>query len=171
MAPKASLWTVPILDQPAEDSEVRPYDLPTARALAPRFRGGALYYLSSRGTADGLWRFQQAEAVELRKGVEGAMFEPPAVSRDASRVAVVQLKDRRRRLAILSSDGTGFHGLAESLEIQGTVDWSPDGAWIVAGGIDEAQKPGLFKIAAGGGDPIRLVAGPAANPVWSPDGA
>jgi Tol biopolymer transport system component len=38
------------------------------------------------------------------------------------------------------------------------------------GGRD-AQGPGLFKIPVeGGGGPVRLVAGQAANPVWSPNG-
>ena len=64
--------------------------------------------------------------------------------------------------------------MAPSIEIQGaagqgTADWSPDGKWIVTGGSD-AQGPGLFKIPVDGGAPIRLVAGQAVNPVWSPDG-
>ena len=74
----------------------------------------------------------------------------------------------------MSADGTNSRTLAPSLEIQGaagqgTADWSPDGAWIVTGGRD-AQGPGLFKIPVDGGAPVRLVAGQAVNPVWSPDG-
>ena len=42
--------------------------------------------------------------------------------------------------------------------------------WIVTGGSD-ATGPGLFKIPLEGGSPVRLVAGPALNPVWSPDGS
>src|SRR5262249_50714446 len=49
-------------------------------------------------------------------------------------------------------------------------DWSPDGAWMVAGGKDDVQGPGLFKIPVAGGAPVRLVSGPAADPVWSPSG-
>jgi hypothetical protein len=52
---------------------------------------------------------------------------------------------------------------------QATADWSPDGAWIVTGGRD-AQGKALFKIPVGGGPPVRLVAGQAVNPVWSPKG-
>src|SRR5207344_372406 len=47
------------------------------------------------------------------------------------------------------------------------ADWSPDGSWIVAGGIG-AQGPGLYKIPVDGSNPVQLVSGTAANPVWSP---
>src|SRR5262249_34895177 len=52
---------------------------------------------------------------------------------------------------------------------QGAGCWSPDGKWIVTGGSD-ASSPGLFKIPSQGGPTVRLVAGTALNPVWSPDG-
>ncbi len=47
--PSASLWTVPLLGRLAEERDVRPFPLPAVRALAPRFRGTALFYLSARG--------------------------------------------------------------------------------------------------------------------------
>jgi Tol biopolymer transport system component len=170
--PTSSLWRVPILDRPAEDRDVQPYRVPAARALAPRFGGTSLFYLSARGTAGGLWREQGGEAIEIRKGADGAMFDPPAVSRDGSRVAVVlpAKETRRRRVAIMSADGTGLRGLAESIDVRGGIDSSPDGSWIVTGGSDARGGPGLFKIPVDGGAPVRLVSGPAANPVWSPDG-
>ena len=60
--PSANLGRVPLLDRLAEDSDAEPYPLPTARALAPRFGGTSLFYLSSRGTGDGLWRAQDGQA-------------------------------------------------------------------------------------------------------------
>jgi Tol biopolymer transport system component len=168
--PTVSLWTVPILERPAEDRDVHRHPVTTTRALAPRFGGTSLFFLSARGTADGLWRFQDGQAFEVRKGTDGPLFEPPAVSRDGNRVAVVIGTEGKRRLAIVSSDGTGLRGLAPSIDIDGTADWSPDGAWIVTGGTDDANGPALFKIPVDGGAPVRLVAGQAVNPVWSPDG-
>jgi serine/threonine protein kinase/Tol biopolymer transport system component len=168
--PSAALWSVPILERPATDRDVQMYPVPTVRALAPRFGGTSLFYLSARGTADGVWRYQNEQAFELRKGADGPLFDPPAASRDGTRVAVVlPTNERRRRLAIMSSDGTGLRGVAESIDIQGTADWSPDGAWIVTGGND-AQGPALFKIPADGGPVVRLVSGQATDPVWSPNG-
>jgi Tol biopolymer transport system component len=173
--PTASLWTVPILDRLAEDRDVQRYPVTTARALAPRFGGTSLFYLSARGgTGDGLWRFHDGEASEVWKGSDRPLSEPAAVSPDGGRVAVVVRQEGKRRLIIMSADGTNARTLAASLDMQGeagqaTVDWSPDGAWIVTGGRD-AQGHALFKIPVDGGPPVRLVAGKAVNPVWSPKG-
>ena len=167
--PSANLGRVPLLDRLAEDSDAEPYPLPTARALAPRFGGTSLFYLSSRGTGDGLWRVVDGQALEIRQGADGALSEPPAVSPDGLRVAVVLGKEGKQHLAIMSADGTDSRTLAASIDIQGTADWSPDGKWIVAGGSD-AQGPALFKIPVDGGAPVRLVGGQAVSPVWSRDG-
>ena len=93
------------------------------------------------GTGDGLWQVQNGQAFEVRKGADGVLSEPPAVSPDGSRVVVVVRQEGKRRLAIMSADGTNSRTLAPSIEIkgavgQGTADWSPDGAWIVTGGRD-----------------------------------
>jgi len=167
--PSANLWRVPLLDRLAEDSDVEPYPLPTVRALAPRFGGTSLFYLSSRGTGDGLWRVLDGQALEVRQGAYGALSEPPAVSPDGRRVAVVLRKEEQQHLAIMSADGTDSRALAASIDTQGTADWSPDGKWIVAGGSD-AQGPALFKIPVDGGVPVRLVGGHAVGPIWSRDG-
>ena len=151
--------------------------MPTARALAPRFAGTSLFYLSSsaRATGDGLWRVRDGQAFEVRKGADGVLSEPPAVSPDGSRVAVLVRHQGKRHLAVMSTEGTNSRTLATSIEIRGAAlqsiaDWSPDGAWLVAGGRD-AKGPGLFKIPVdGGGAAVRLVSGEARNPVWSPTG-
>jgi serine/threonine protein kinase/Tol biopolymer transport system component len=175
--PSSSLWRVPLLDRPADDRDAEPYPLPTptGRALAPRFGGRALFYLSARGTGDGLWKVQDGEASQVRRTVDAALYEPPAVSPDGSRVVVVVRQEGKRQLSIMSADGTNAQPFAPTIEVegasgQGTADWSPDGEWIVTGGRD-AQGPGLFKIPArGSGAPVRLVAGQAVNPAWSPAG-
>jgi Tol biopolymer transport system component len=167
--PSASLWTVPILDHPAEDGDAKPISLPTVRALSPRVAGRSMFYLSSQGTGDGLWRFDDGKALEILKGSDEALFEPPAVSADGRQVAVILRRDGRLRLHVLSADGGDLQSLAEPIDIRGSVCWSPDDKWIVAGGIDD-RGPGLFKIPLDRGAPVRLIAGPARDPVWSPSG-
>jgi dipeptidyl aminopeptidase/acylaminoacyl peptidase len=106
--------------------------------------------------------------------VDGALTEPAAVSADGTRVAVVVRERGERHLSVMSADGTNARTVGPSINIggapgQGTADWSPDGEWIVTSGSD-AKGPGVFKISIHGGTPVRLVSGPAYNPVWSPDG-
>jgi Tol biopolymer transport system component len=167
--PSASLWTVPILDHPAEDGDAKPMVLPTVRALSPRFVGQALFYLSSQGTGDGLWRFEDGKSVEILKGSDEALFEPPAVSADGRQLAVILRRDGKLRLHVLSADGGDLQSLAEPIDIRGAVCWSPDAKWITAGGIDD-RGPGLFKIPLDRGASVRLIAGTARDPVWSPSG-
>jgi Tol biopolymer transport system component len=167
--PVAGLWSVPILSGLAEEGDVKPFAVPTARALAPRFGGLSLFYLSSLGTGDGLWRLRDRQVTEIWKGADGALFETPAVSPDG-RVAIVLRRSGKRQLHVLSADGAELQPIAEGIDVQGTSCWSPDGKWVVTGGSG-ASGPGLFKIPLEGGPPVRLAAGQALNPVWSPDGS
>jgi serine/threonine protein kinase len=164
--PVANLWSVPIFDRPAREGDVDPYPVPTARALAPRFGGAALYYLSSIGGGDGLWRVEDGQAAEIWRGAEGALLEPPGISADGLNVAVVVRRSGKQRLWILRADGSEPRALTDTVEVSRAPSWSPDGQWIATGGID-ADGPGLFKIPVGGGAAFRL-AGNGVNPVWSP---
>ena len=167
--PTADLWTVPILDRVAEEAQAQPLPMPTVHALAPRLGPSSMFYLSSLGAGDGLWRYQDGEAVEIWKGADGALLEPPAVSPDGRRVAIVLRRGGSRQLHLIAADGAGLQPLGQGLDVQGAASWSPDGRWIVTGGAD-ATGAGLFKVAVGDGTRVRIVAGPAINPVWSPDG-
>jgi Tol biopolymer transport system component len=175
--PTANLWRVPLLDRQAEERDVQPYPLPSARALSPRFGGTAMFYLSGQGAGDGLWRFQDGNPLEIwkAKAVNDSLSEPPAVSRDGTRVAIVAKQDGKLRLSMMLPDGTNARTLAPSITIQtsaghGSADWSPDGRWIVVAGTD-THGAGLFKVPVDGSAPVRLISGQVINPVWSPDGA
>jgi Tol biopolymer transport system component len=171
--PVAQLWSVPIQDKPAEESDVKPYPVPNVRVLAPRFGGQSLFYLSSSGGNDGLWRFDggQSQSVEIWKGSASPLLEPPAVSRDGQKAVIVLRRSGKQhnRLRVLAADGSDLGLLGEAIDVRGSASWSPDGKWVVIGGND-GKGDGLFKIPADGGAPERLVAGFASNPVWSPDG-
>ena len=176
--PSVSLWRVPVRDDGfAEERDVQPYPMPAlrpmARALAPRFSKTSLFYLSSRGTGDELWRVLDGKASEVSRGT--ALFEPAVVSPDGRLVAVVIRREGERHLEIMSADGTNSRTLAPSIVIQGAAGqgaaaWSPDSTWIVAGGSDASAQKGLFKIPVDGGEPSLIKKGQGTNPVWSPDG-
>ena len=172
--PDSTLWTVPLLGGVAEESDARPYQLPepTGMAFAPRVSGNDLFYLSARGARDGLWAIRDGKASEVRRTIDGAISEPPAVSPDGSRLAVPIRRAGRRHLSIMSADGTSAQRLAPSIEVdgaagQGGVDWSPDGTRIVVGGRDSSGSA-LFVIEVQTGQVTRLVDGTWVNPVWSP---
>ena len=172
--PSASLWRVPLVDRPVDERDVQPYPVSTVRALAPRFAGTSMFYLATGGVGDSLWRLSEGQASEIVRGADTPLSEPAAVSPDGQHIVVVVRRGGKRRLVMMSADGTNVQTLAPSIEVQGTAgqaaaDWSPDGAWIVAGGLD-ATGPALFKVPANGGDPVRIVTGQAVNPVWSPAG-
>jgi Tol biopolymer transport system component len=173
--PTASLWRAPLLDRLIDDHDVKSYTVSTVRALAPRFARASLYYLAAGGVGDSLWRLNEGQTSEVVRGADMPLMEPAAVSPDGQRIVVVVRRGGKRLLVIMSADGTNVQTLAPSIEIQGAAgqaaaDWSPDGSWIVAGGLD-ADGQALFKIPANGGDPVRIVTGQAVNPVWSPDGS
>lgn len=168
--PTASLWSIPLGGRVAEAGDVKRLSLPSVRALAPRYGGTSLFYLSSKGGGDGLWRYENGQAIEIWKGSEGALFEAPAVSADGKRVAIILRKQGKRTLHTLSADGGELRRVGESIDAASTAGWSPDGKWIVAGGTEKGA-PGLFKIPIEGGEPVRLAKGIAMNPVWSPDGS
>ena len=167
----ANLWTIPLrTTQLVGEADATPVALPSVRAYAPRYGGSTLFFLSSRGGGDGLWRYDNGQIAEVWRGVNGALLEPAAVSADGKRVAVIVRKQGRRTLTLVSADGGDARQLAPAIDVSSAASWSPDANWIVAAGQD-SKGIGLFKIPVAGGEPQRLVAGVATNPVWSPDGS
>jgi serine/threonine protein kinase/Tol biopolymer transport system component len=166
----AGLWSVPIQDTLATEKDITRIPVQTERALAPRFGGGTLYYLSSLAGNDGLWSNRDDKSVEVWRGSDGMLLEPAGISPDGTRIAILLRRQGKVRLYTVNEKGSGLQPLAETLDARGSPSWSPDGKWIVVGGND-AKGPGLFKIPRDGGAPVRLTDKAAFNPVWSPDGS
>jgi serine/threonine protein kinase len=169
-APRVGLWQVPIGDKLKTESDAGLFELPTLRALAPRFGPEDLFYLSSRGSGDGLWRFRNGTSSEIWKGAEAPLLEPVAVSAAGASIALTLRQNERNVLHVLSADGAELRALTSAVDVRGSASWSPDGAWIVAGGEDLDGRPGLFKVSVDGDRVEKIVEGQALNPVWSPVG-
>jgi len=169
--PEAGLWSVPILENRiATEADARPLtDLQTDRALSPRFAGSSLFYLSSQGSGDGLWRYDEGEVTEIWRGSVTALLEPAAVSPDGETVVLLLRQTEGWRLHTLKADGTNLELLTDKIEARGSAAWSPDGKWVVTGGYSGGVE-GLFIIPVAGGEPQHIVDGEALNPVWSPKG-
>jgi Tol biopolymer transport system component len=154
----------------AGESTASRLTLPTARSAAPRFGPDtSLFYLASRGGADGLWRLAGSRASEIWQPGQGAVVGAAAVSPDGRRVCFPVRRQGRSRLQCSTAEGTGIRAVAESLDVRGAASWSPDGKWIAVGAMD---GPGVrvFRVPADSGTPVRLVDSVSSNPVWSPDG-
>jgi len=169
--PTATLWTVPIANDVAAAHDLRPLTVPTARAAAPRFASDStLFYLASRGGADGLWRLSDSQATELWSAARGAVVGAAAVSPDGKRVCFPIRRAGRSTLHCSAPDGTGARAITEQLDVRGAASWSPDGRWLAVA-AREGRGLRVFKVPTDGGAPIRLVDSVSSNPVWSPDGA
>jgi len=169
--PSATLWTAPIAGGVVTERDVRPLALPTARGGAPRFASDStLFYLASRGGADGLWRLSGGDARELWSASRGAVVGASAVSPDGKRVCFPVRRTGRSTLHCGAADGTGVRAIAEQLDVRGAASWSPDGRWLAVA-AREGRGLRVFKIPVDGGAPVRLVDSVSSNPVWSPDGA
>jgi serine/threonine protein kinase/Tol biopolymer transport system component len=166
--PTSHLWSAPITDHVVDEGAVSRFSLPAVRAAAPRFGPDNLLFLSSKGGANGLWRFQDGVATELWRGSDGMVATAPAISHDG-RISFVVRQEGRGHLYVMAADGTGSRRIGESLDARDGPSWSPDGKWIaVIASRDNAQP--LFKIPVDGGEPVQLVGGFNSDPVWSPDG-
>lgn len=166
--PNTGLWSIPFTDHIVQESELRRVPVRSVRALAPRFSGKDLYYLSSLGGGDGLWRFSGGEAQEIWKGSEGHLVEAPAISPDANRAAILLRRQGRVGLFFINTDGAALKEGNSTVDVRGTVAWSPDGKWIAAGGVGPSG-PGLYKIPVDGGDAIQIRKEVATDPIWSLD--
>jgi Tol biopolymer transport system component len=168
--PKVGIWSVPVRDSVAEEADVKAFPMPSPRALTPRFRANALYYWSSQGTDDSLWRSEAGKTVEVWRGALGGLQQAPAISPDGRQIAIIVRQEGKRRLRLITADGAESSAIAPEIDVEGSPDWSPDGKWIVTGGND-GKGDGLFKIPTAGGATVRLASQVGRNPVWSPDGS
>jgi Tol biopolymer transport system component len=168
--PEVGIWSVPVRDSVAEESDVKAFPMPSARALTPRFRGNALYYWSSQGIDDSLCWSAAGKTAEVWRGALRGQQHPPAISPDGSQIAIIVRHEGKWRLRLITADGAESSTIAPEIDVDGSADWSPDGKWIVAGGND-GKGDGLFKIPAAGGATVRLTSEVGRNPVWSPDGS
>jgi len=169
--PTTELWTVPVLDRSAVEADAKKFPVATARATGPRFGPSYLLYLSSKGGAHGLWRFQNGAATELWKAIDGGLTGPATVSPVGSTICFSVRKQGRGDLYTMTSDGTNVRRLdsSEKLDVRSAATWSPDGKWIAVTAY-EGESRRLFKVSLDGGAPIPLISGLVTDPLWAPDG-
>jgi Tol biopolymer transport system component len=70
----------------------------------------------------------------------------------------------------MQSDGAKAKIVADSLDLQGSPAWCPDGRSITSAATDHGATR-LFRIPLDNTPPVRLLEESSLDPAWSPDGA
>ncbi len=167
--PKTTLWRVPLDGIRADTASAERIPLTTGNASFPRLEADALFYVSSTGNGDGLWKLQNGVATELWSSSEARIVGAPALEPGGQRIAFSVRREGRGALTLVSSDGTGTRTLSRALDVQGTAAWSPDGRSLtVAARVDDV--PRLFTVPLDGGVPVQLVKDHSIDPLWSSAG-
>ncbi len=168
--PTSHLWTAPISDHVVDDSAVSRFSLPAVRASAPRFGPGYVLFLSSKGGADGLWKFKDGVATELWRGSEGSVTAAPAISPDGTRICFVV---RDGEAVPPPRDGGGWHGRSSPRRSRSTSAMPRPGLRTGSGSPSSpprarssrcSRSPSTAELRCG------WSAGVNYDPVWSPDG-
>jgi Tol biopolymer transport system component len=167
--PTAQMWTIPITDGIVDETAATRVTVPTAIAHGPRFAGAAIFYRSSRGGPESLWRCEQSRA-SVWWSAQGGLTSAPAVSPDGGSIAVVVRNQDRSTLRVMDADGTNVRALAPALDVRDPPSWSKDSKWIAVGAIDDSGGR-IYKVPIDGGTPVRLVDEQSRAPQWSPDGS
>jgi Tol biopolymer transport system component len=97
----------------------------------------------------------------------------PAWSPDGSQLAFVRTRGGNDDIAVVASDGSGFHSLTSGAGRDVDPAWSPDGSRIVfASDRDHQGDFDLWTMNADGTGQSELTSGSALDhdPTWSPDG-
>jgi Tol biopolymer transport system component len=72
-------------------------------------------------------------------------------------------------LYVMQADGTNARIVTDSLDLQGTPAWTPDGQSITSAASDHGA-PHLFRVPIDGRSPTLFVQEYALDPAWAPDG-
>ena len=176
-----TLWRMPIDNSPpggsstvqvsssAGASGAERIPLTTSPGFSPRFGPNYLLYVSQTGSGEGVWKLADGKSTELWRGEDAKVFGGPAISRDGRHIAFSVRQHNQRLLYEMQSDGANARVVADSLDLQGNLEWSPDDQSITTA-VTEHGTPHLFRIPIDGRPPTPLVSDYSIDPTWSPDG-
>jgi Tol biopolymer transport system component len=164
-----TLWRLRIPDSPAEVSEANRIPLRTGTGSCPRLGRDYLLYVSAAGTGESIWKLANGTSTELWRGEGARVFGGPAISPDGRFVAFSVRQHGQTLLYVMQADGTNARILSDSLELQGSPTWAPDGQSITTAANDRGI-PHLFRVPLDGHSPTALVQEYSVDPAWTPDG-
>jgi Tol biopolymer transport system component len=165
--PSGTLWRLPIGSTIAGIDRAERISLRTGNGVSPRLGAGYLVYVSSKGTADSIWKSQGDSATEVWSAPDSRVVGGPSIAPEGRRMAFSVRHDGRVRLYVANTDGTGAREVSASFEPEGDAAWAMDGrSLIVASQADGTLR--LYRVPLDGGTAIPLTRDYSVDPVWWP---
>lgn len=167
---RTSLWRVPLSALPAQAADASKIPLPTAQGRSPMLAANSLFYVSSDGATERIWKLlPDGTATDLWHGAGGRIIGGPAIAPERDRIAFSIEDRKKKRLVIMNGDGTSLRTIADALDLLGAPAWSPDGQSIVTA-VNEGGTPHLFRVSLSTGEAVRILDDYALDPAWAPGG-
>ena len=164
-----TLWRLPIAASgPTVPTPARIL-LTTRAGFAPRLGPGYLLYVSANQTSDSIWKLANGTGAELWNGPGARVFGGPAISFDGRQIGFSVQQDRQKLLYVMQTDGTNAKIVVDSLDLQGSPAWTPDGGSITVAAEDHGV-PHLFRVPLDGSPPTILVHEYSRDPAWVSNG-
>jgi Tol biopolymer transport system component len=167
--PKRTLWRLRIDDSTKQPSVAAQISLTTSTGFSPSVGPNYLLYVSATGTGENIWKFSNGKSTELWRGEGARVFGGPAISPDGQHVAFSVRDQGKTLLYLMQADGTNARIVTDSLDLQGSLAWAPDGQSITSA-ADDHGVPHLFRVPVNGRSPSAFVREYSVDPAWSPDG-
>jgi Tol biopolymer transport system component len=167
--PKRSLWRLRVADSTVATTAASPISLTTNTGYSPRLGPDYLLYVTATGAGESIWKLAGQNAVELWTGEGAQVFGGPAISADGRQIAFSVRRHNQTLLYVMLADGTNARIVADSLDLQGSPAWAPDGQSITTA-ANEHGTPHLFRVTLDGRPPTMLVHEYSVDPAWAPDG-
>lgn len=171
-SPKRSLWNLPI------PSSLREVSVPARVGLAnsavagfsPRLGPNYLLYVSSSGARQSIFKLSNGVETWLWNTQESQiLLGAPAISADGRSIAFSTRHQSQTQLYVMRDDGTNARIVCDSLKLQGSPTWAPDGKSLTVS-ADVRGTPQLFRISLDGRPPTIFVNDHSVDPAWTPDG-
>jgi len=168
--PKRTLWRLRIADSPAELSAAAPISLTTGTGFSPRLGPNFLLYVAAKGTGDSIWKLADGNSTELWTSEGAQILGGPAISFDGRHIAFSIRQQAKTFLYVMDADGTHARIVSDSLNLQATPAWAPDGQSITSA-ADDHGTPHLFRVPLDGHTATPFVQEYSIDPTWAPDGS
>ncbi|HCS40614.1 MAG TPA: hypothetical protein DIW44_13655 [Anaerolineaceae bacterium] len=148
--------------------------LPVSQGNASAINAGLIILSMSDGAYKHLFAYHPSYLAMTRLTADAWDDDSPAISPDGSKIAFTSNRFGTREIYILDLVSNTLTQMTNSGAYEGTIDWSPDGSYIV---YDVYQNEHYDLIIQSVNDqteaPIQLTDGTTNNfqPSWSPDGS